>query len=160
MSDKLKVSFNSPQCGWMSVGFEDATNEFHTTTAHAPHKEALSNLLNSLAHLLSENSSGQEFLIHWNRDPEEFDFWLKGENGNIKLEIWLYATGHRNEEEREIVFRHEGGAFDVCTAFLQTFEHMYEDRDTDEFEQNWRQPFPEQAFERFKKAFETAAKTA
>ena len=45
MSSKLEVSFNSPQCGWMSIGFDDGVDEFHTTTAHAPHEKALSELL-------------------------------------------------------------------------------------------------------------------
>ena len=45
MANKLEVSFNSPQCGWMSIGFDDGVSEFHTTTAHAPHSKALSELL-------------------------------------------------------------------------------------------------------------------
>ena len=153
MSGKLKVSFNSPQCGWMSIGFEDANGEFHTTTAHAPHRDALSNLLEALTELLDENSEGLELLVQWNRDPEEFDFWLRRENGKIKIEIWQYPTGRRINAQRETVFRHEGDAIEVCTAFYETFEQMYEDRETDEFEQNWRQAFPIRAFNRFKQAF-------
>ena len=45
MTQALEVSFNSPQCGWMSVGFEDANGEFHSTTAHAPHASALAELM-------------------------------------------------------------------------------------------------------------------
>jgi hypothetical protein len=153
MANDLKVSFNSPQCGWMSVGFENAAGEFHTTTAHAPHRNALPGLINSLADLLDETSDGQETLVQWNRDPEEFDFWLSRKNGRIKIEIWQYATGRRLGAERETVFRHEGDALEVARAFYETFEQMYRDRDTDDFEQNWRQPFPLDAFERFKKKF-------
>ena len=28
MANKLEVSFNSPQCGWMSIGFDDGVDEF------------------------------------------------------------------------------------------------------------------------------------
>jgi hypothetical protein len=157
MSGKLKVSFNSPQCGWMSIGFEDATSEFHTTTAHAPHREALAHLLDALADLLAPAADGLEFLVRWNRDPEEFDFWLRRDDGKIRLEIWQYATGDRRADAPETVFRHAGAATDVAAAFYETFRQMYEDRQTDEFEQNWRQPFPLKSFERFQNVFQNAA---
>ncbi len=51
MTRMLEVSFNSPQCGWMSVGFRDDVNEFHTTTAHAPHADALPELMRILIDL-------------------------------------------------------------------------------------------------------------
>lgn len=158
MAGKLKVSFNSPQCGWMSIGFADAKSEFHTTTAHAPHRDALPDLMKTLTDLLGENANGQETLVQWNRDPEEFDFWFSRANGKIRIEIWQYPTGRRLNAAREIVFRHEGEARQVAAAFYETFEQMYEDRETDEFEQNWRQPFPVEAFERFKQKFLSAAK--
>lgn len=153
MTEKLKVSFNSPQCGWMSIGFADAENEFHTTTAHAPHKRALSDLLDALTDLLDEKSEGLEMLVQWNRDPEEFDFWLSRFDGKIKIEIWQYPTGRRLNAERRTVFRHEGDALDVGAGFYETFEQMHQDQETDEFEQNWRQPFPRESFLRFKNAF-------
>ncbi|MDQ4123532.1 MAG: hypothetical protein M3209_19010 [Acidobacteriota bacterium] len=150
MAEKLKVSFNSPQCGWMSIGFEDEKSEFHTTTAHAPHRNALTDLMNTLTDLLDETTEGQETLVQWNRDPEEFDFWVRRSKGKIRIEIWQYPTGRRLNAQREIVFQHEGDTREVAAAFYETFEQMYEDRETDEFEQNWRQPFPVRAFERFK----------
>ena len=38
----------------------------------------------------------------------------------------------------------------MCRAFAATFDQLYADRETDEFEFNWRQPFPFQAYEEFK----------
>ena len=39
----------------------------------------------------------------------------------------------------------------MTEAFALTFDQLYEDRNTDEFEFNWRQPFPYSAYEEFKK---------
>ena len=64
MSGKLEVSFNSPQCGWMSIGFDDGVNEFHTTTAHSPHQFALPELLRILAAVLDANSTEKEYLLN------------------------------------------------------------------------------------------------
>ena len=150
MSGKLEVSFNSPQCGWMSIGFKDAHGEFNTTTAHSPHRLALPQLLEVLSSLLNNDSAG-EYTLKWNRDPEEFDFrFLKSEGGSILFEVYQYPTEERELAERELVFAHLGTVQELCEAFAETFEQLYKDRETDEFEFNWRQPFPFEEFERFR----------
>lgn len=151
MPGKLEVSFNSPQCGWMSIGFEDGVNEFHTTTAHAPHQGALSELLRILTALNDGDSPQNEFLLKWNRDPEEFDFHFTRNGGDLLLEIYQYPTEDRDSDERELVFSHKGTVRDVSAAFAVTFDQLYADRETDEFEFNWRQPFPYAEFENFRK---------
>lgn len=150
MTRKLEVSFNSPQCGWMSIGFDDGESEFHTTTAHAPHEFALPELMLALTALSDPNSEQNEYLLKWNRDPEEFDFRFVREDENLLLEIYQYPTDERESTERELVFSHRGTVSDVCQAFAATFNQLYEDRETDEFEFNWRQPFPHREFEEFK----------
>ncbi len=149
MSNKLEVSFNSPQCGWMSIGFDDGAREFHTTTAHAPHERALPELLGILSALLEENSGQKEYVLHWNREPEEFDFRFARDGVDLTLEIYQYPSEARRQENRELVFTHEGTIRDVCATFAETFKQLYEDRDTDEFEFNWRQPFPHEEFQNF-----------
>jgi hypothetical protein len=150
MANKLEVSFNSPQCGWMSIGFDDGLSEFHTTTAHAPHERALPELLQILSDLLDENSTRNEYILHWNRRPEEFDFRFMREGENVLLEIYQYPTEERETANRELVYSHQGKIRDVCQTFAETFNQLYEDRDTDEFEFNWRQPFPFAEYEQFR----------
>jgi hypothetical protein len=146
----FEVSFNSPQCGWMSIGFEDGVNEFHTTTAHAPHKTALPELMRILTALADTTQPEARYLLKWNRDPEEFDFSFYRDGDNVLLEIFQYPTEDRDGTERELVFAHTCGTSDLISAFAVTFDQLYEDRDTDEFEFNWRQPFPYKEFEEFK----------
>ena len=146
----LEVSFNSPQCGWMSIGFDDGISEFHTTTAHAPHELALPELMKILASLADGNASQNEYLLKWNRDPEEFDFRFVRNGYDLLIEIYQYPTDERDAAERELVFSHNGPLVDVIASFAATFEQLYEDRETDEFEFNWRQPFPYTEFEEFK----------
>jgi hypothetical protein len=150
MGRNLEVSFNSPQCGWMSIGFDDGVSEFHTTTAHAPHELALPELMKILTSLADNNSPQNEYVLKWNRDPEEFDFRFVRDGGNLLLEIYQYPTDEREAAERELVFSHEGALGDVIGSFAETFGQLYADRETDEFEFNWRQPFPYNEFEEFK----------
>ena len=150
MAGKLEVSFNSPQCGWMSIGFDDGVSEFHTTTAHAPHELALPELMRILTALGDAGSQQNEFVLKWNRDPEAFDFRFVRDGASLTLEIYQYPTEERDAEERELVFAHNGNVSDVIESFGETFDQLYADRETDEFEFNWRQPFPYSEFEAFK----------
>src|SRR5215510_5645420 len=146
MQRKLEVSFNSPQCGWMSIGFDDGASEFHTTTAHAPHESALPELMNLLTSLIDDGSQRNEYVLKWNRDPEEFDFRFVRNGDQLLLEIYQYPSEERDESEKELVFSHTGTVSEVCSAFAETFDQLHEDRNTDEFEFNWRQPFPYKEF--------------
>ena len=155
MSGKLEVSFNSPQCGWMSIGFNDGVTEFHTTTAHAPHAAALPELMAILSEIASNGPGPKEYLLKWNRDPEEFDFQFASEDGKVLMQIFQYPTDERNISERVLVFTHLDTVENVCTAFAETFKQLYADRDTDEFEFNWRQPFPYREYEEFRRSVTT-----
>ncbi|MFL6374845.1 MAG: hypothetical protein ACJ73D_09280 [Pyrinomonadaceae bacterium] len=150
MSGRLEISFNSPQCGWMSVGFRDGENEFHTTTAHAPHAAALPELMKVLASLADPSTAENEYTLHWNRDPEEFDFHFSRNAEDLTLEIYQYPTDEREAAERHLVFQHIGTVTKTVAAFAETFDHLYADRDTDEFDFNWRQPFPVAEYELFR----------
>ena len=150
MPRKLEVSFNSPQCGWMSIGFEDGVSEFHTTTAHAPHAGALPELMTILTKLSNPSTPESEYWLKWNRDPEEFDFRFLRNGEKLTVEIYQYPTGERDAATRDLVFSHEGTVGVVCGAFAETFHQLYVDRETDEFEFNWRQPFPHGEYQEFR----------
>ena len=158
----FEVSFNSPQCGWMSIGFTDGANEFHTTTAHAPHATALPELMRILSALATkggnptdrEGVTSDEHTLRWNRDPEEYDFRFIRNGDDVSIEIYQYPTEDRDSTERELVYSHTGPLKETIGAFAVTFEQLYQDRDTDEFEFNWRQPFPINEYKDFKERTE------
>lgn len=146
MSGKLEVSFNSPQCGWMSIGFEDQAGDFHTTTAHTPHSNALSELLSTLIGVLEKQDFSHT--LKWNRDPEEFDFNFKRVDENVHFEIVEYPTSERDNEKAETVYSYVGDAKQFAEAFRVTFQQLFDERNIDEFEDNWHQAFPLREFEK------------
>ena len=154
MANNLEVSFNSPQCGWMSIGFDDGTREFHTTTAHTPHSRALAEILQGLTSLLGAENAYAEFIVAWSRNPEAFDLYFRRDGEKIFFKVVEYPTGNRLATEGETMFAHEGGVRDFCVSFYRTFEQLYRDRDTDEFEFHWRQPFPFEEFAQLKAGLE------
>lgn len=107
--------------------------------------------MRTLTKLAEPTLAEGEFLLKWNRDPEEFDFRFMRRGDDLTLEIYQYPTDERETSERELVFSHRGRVREVCEAFAVTFEQLYTDRETDEFEFNWRQPFPYREYEEFRK---------
>lgn len=154
MTQTLDVTFNSPQCGWMSIGFTAGKAEFYTTTAHAPHDDALSELLEILSSMLSDVDF--ERTLKWNRVPEAYDFTFRKHGALVSIEITEYPTEERVESLGENVFSFEGEARDISMAFYETFEQLHAERFEDEFLQNWRKPFPEKEFEEFREKLAAA----
>jgi hypothetical protein len=145
---KLRISFNSPQCGWMSIGFSRGGMEFHTTTASSPYKNALEKLLSILIEIAG-GAEMQERQFQWSRNPEEFDFLFSTDGENCSIRIVQYPTGNRSEDTAELVFSITCPRSELLSAFAATFKQLYLDREEDEFEFNWRQPFPEKAYLEF-----------
>jgi hypothetical protein len=133
----------------MSIGFDNGKTEFHTTTAYAPHSQALSEILKGLSSLIEAQTSKDEFMIEWSRNPEAYNLFFKRVGENLDFQVVEYPTFNRDESEKEIVFSYQGQVKDFCQSFYQTFAQLYADRDTDEFEFNWRQPFPFEDFAEF-----------
>ena len=152
MANELEISFNSPQCGWMSIGFSSGGGEFHTTTSHAPYAAALPELMQILTLLNDPDAPENEYLLRWNRDPEEFDFRFVREGSRLLIEIFQYPNDERDASERAKVFEHVGSVDEVTSAFAATFEQLFKDRNTDEFEFHWRQAFPLKEYEAFCRA--------
>ena len=154
MARNLEVSFNSPQCGWMAIGFEDGVNEFQTTTAHAPYSNALQELLTTLVSLLNKNVDDFTHTLKWNRNPEAFDFVVEKSGSDATILIIEYPTELRDAERSENVYSFSGDAIQIAEAFRVTFQQLYDERDIDEFEDNWHQKFPLAEFNQLKEAIE------
>ena len=131
MSNKLEVSFNSPQCGWMSIGFDDGAAEFHTTTAHAPHDTALAELLR-IYRLLLTKFRADEYVLQWIAIGR-IDFYFARMAAKTLCGNYQYPSEERANENREKVVAHAGNLREVAEAFIN-LHAAYEDRDTDEFE--------------------------
>ena len=113
-------------------------------------RPTLPELIRVLTRLADRSTSENEYVLQWNRDPEEFDLRFLRNGEKLTFEIYQYPTDERDRAERELVFSHEGTVGATVAAFAETFEQLYEDRNTDEFEFNWRQPFPYDEYAEFR----------
>lgn len=154
MKEELEVSFNSPQCGWMSIGLDGRSGEFRTTTAHSPHTNALAELMDALAAIAADSGESSSYTLKWNRDPEEYDFVLSRSGDQATVEVFEYPTGERDPVSRELVFSHTGEALQTVGAFFETFRQLYEERGVDDFAENWHQEFPYSSYENLRRSID------
>lgn len=156
MSQPFRVSFESPQCGWMSVRLEARGSRLVTSVAHGPY-DSLGELMDALATLLEGRDTA---VARWNREPEELDFKFDARGGGdeVSFEVVRYADHRR--ASAAVVFSARLTKREVCGAFWRELRGLRRRRETDEFEQNWRRPFPEAELRRFTKALREHRKKA
>lgn len=145
MKEKLFVSFNSPQCGYMSICLRVGDErEFTTAMRYKPY-DSLTDWLKTLSSLIENEGA---FTVKWNAEPEEFDFKVERRGENVSLNVIRYQDHRRLDDGKAVAFTFEGDRKDFYLAFWKTLEHLRRDIETDEFDKNWRREFPQQEFDR------------
>ncbi|HLL15085.1 MAG TPA: hypothetical protein VK388_08475 [Pyrinomonadaceae bacterium] len=138
MSEKLRVSFNSPQCGWMSFELRAGERSLAEAVSCAPY-DSLVDLINALVKLLRDDV---ELTIKWAHDPDELDFKFSAGGDEARLEVDWYRDSVRDGATGERVFTFEGSRLDVCYPFWKALSDLQADIEVDEFARNWRREFP------------------
>jgi len=151
MSQKFRVSFNSPQSGYMSIGLRAAGGrEFVTAVAHKPY-DSLRDLIVALGELLE--GYAQQQIVKWNCEPDELDFVLAAEGDVARFNVVHYLNHRRSRRTSQEVFAVRGTKLEVCGAFWKALREMHRDIEVDDFAGNWRREFPEAEMQQLTKAF-------
>ncbi|MDQ3584288.1 MAG: hypothetical protein M3407_00790 [Acidobacteriota bacterium] len=149
MGQKFRVSFNSPQSGFMSVGLRAGEQEFVAAVAHKPY-DSLRDLLVALTALLT--SDGEQ-VVKWNCEPDELDFNLTVDDERVRLDVVHYLNHRRSRRTSQQVFTVAGAKLDICGAFWKALRELHRDIETDDFAGNWRREFPETEMQELTKTF-------
>lgn len=155
--EPLRVVFNSPQSGYMSLGLSAGTQEFSTVVACRPY-DSLSVLITTLA-ALARGDEGPR-VVRWNCEPDEIDFrFSTAEDGRLIFTVCHYATNARAPEMCRTVFGVKNTRREVCEAFRRALAELERDKDVDVFESNWRREFPARELRELAHALEGAGGT-
>ncbi|HEY0545802.1 MAG TPA: hypothetical protein VGC91_10530 [Pyrinomonadaceae bacterium] len=140
MKPPLRVSFNSPQSGFMSIGLKAGERAFVIAVSHTPY-DSLADLIKALTALLEGEKS---LTVKWNREPEEYDFELLRDEDQTRLSVTRYPNHRRLKSKSEQVFSHTAATpLDICEPFWRALRELHRDINVDEFDKNWRREFPE-----------------
>jgi hypothetical protein len=141
MDKPLSVSFNSPQSGFMSLSLKAADQSFVTAVACQPY-DSLRALIEALTALL-EAVPPQRFIVKWNCEPDEMDFQITARGDRVEFRIRHFPDHRRTKGTGRTVFSFQGSKLEFCLSFWRALRSLHRDIETDEFDRNWRRPFPE-----------------
>lgn len=152
--EPLRVTFNSPQSGFMSVGLRAGASEFAVAVSCSP-RDSLLELLSALTRLARGETSSAA--VRWNCEPDELDFRFESGGGGLSLAVVHYATHRRDEPSSQTVFAAEGARAEIFGVFRAALEELRADAEVDVFESNWRRKFPHEQLREFGGAVEAAS---
>ena len=149
MPEKLRVVFNSPQSGYMSVGLRAGAREFAAAVSCRP-RDSLLDLISALTRLARGETASAT--VRWNCEPDELDFCFESDGDRLSFAVIHYATHKRERSSGQTVFEAEGTRAEVLGAFRAALEELRADAEVDVYESNWRRKFPERQLREFVRA--------
>ena len=139
MNQKLRVSLESPQHGFMSLRLSSGKESFVAVVSHVPY-DSLRDLIEALCNVMASDG---EVIVKWNSEPEEYDFKLAARDDSIKLDIVRYPDHRRLTAASSNVFSFRGSRLDACLPFWKELRGLHRRIAQDEFDRQWRREFPE-----------------
>ena len=151
MTRTLKVSLESPQSGWMSLGLSDGEQNLAFVAAHKPY-DSVRDLIEGLSALLA---GAGDVTVKWNAEPEGYDLHLSCDGVQVELEVVRYPD-RRPARAGRSVFTARGAALDVILPIWRALRDLRRRVSDDEFAKNWRREFPEAELRRLTKLVRAA----
>jgi hypothetical protein len=139
MNKPFRVSFNSPQSGWMSLSLKEGEQGLVAAVSYTPY-DSLRALIEALRAMLEESS--QQLTVKWNCEPDELDFQLRAEADRVSLEVLHFPDHRRIKGTSRTLFSLTGPKLELCLPFWRALRSLHRDIETDEFDRNWQRPFP------------------
>jgi hypothetical protein len=147
MNQKLRVSLESPQHGFMSLRLSSGRESFVAVVSHAPY-DSLRDLIVALSGVLAGDG---EAIIKWNSEPEEYDFKLATKGDSVQLDVIRYPDHRRLAAASSNVFSFRSLKLDACLAFWKELCGLHRRIAQDEFDRQWRREFPEREMQELTK---------
>ncbi|HEX8920683.1 MAG TPA: hypothetical protein VF766_04360 [Pyrinomonadaceae bacterium] len=138
-NQKLMVSLESPQHGFMSLRLSAEGESFVSVASYTPY-DSLRDLIAALCDALAGDC---ERIVKWNSEPEEFDFRLYAREDSIQLDIIRYPDHRRLAKTASVVFTFCGPKLETCWPFWKELRDLHRRTARDEFDRQWRREFPE-----------------
>jgi hypothetical protein len=152
MRQTLGVSIESPQHGFMSLRLKSAGQNFVTVVSHEPY-DSLRDLIAALSAVLDGDC---EPTVKWNSEPDEYDFRFQARGDRLQLEVIHYPDHRKLPETATTVFSFRGPKADACRSFWDELRRSRSRAARDEFDRQWRRPFPERELQELTKRIGTS----
>ncbi len=138
MSEKLKITFDEPQHGWVGLTISYGDVSVTIVASYTPHDSFLE-LTNALRNLLLYEG---EATVIWNEEPAESEIRFSRKNEEVKLDVW-YDPDHRRDSERgNNILKVTGSYKEICHPFWRALRDLQGRFTAHELDTRWHRPFP------------------
>lgn len=125
----------------MSLSLEAGEESFVAVVACKPY-DSLRELIESLT-ALTNGSFKKTRTVKWSCEPDELDFKMTLSGDSVRFKVIHYTDHRRSLKESRAVFSLQSSRLEFCLSFWRALRALHRDIETDEFDRNWRRPFPE-----------------
>ena len=137
-SQRLRIDIDRPESGWLKVEMNSGDQKYGFYPSHVPY-DSVSELVNALLKILDAYDKA---MVRWNDEPVEHEFVFEPKNNQVDFRAYL-MTESVSGRCREQVFMFSGSAYDVVWPFWKALRDMESRQSKEEYEKQWREPFPE-----------------
>ncbi len=142
MEQKLKVSFDEPEHGWIGlkimyghVLYEDAVSYIF---------RSLTQLVDALDMLRDHDVQHCQKKVVWSLEPQELEMIFTKTKKTISLEVAVSRDHKRREGLKTTIVEIEGDYEHVCIPFWRALRSLQGRFSEEEFTARWHTPFPYQ----------------
>jgi hypothetical protein len=138
MKQKLKVSFDDPEHGWVGLTISLADESLTIIASYTP-SDSFLDLTNALYSLLCYRVGG---IVTWHEEPAETEFRFSISGEDVKLEVYRYSDHRRDygRGERELAIT--ASYAEICLPFWRALRNLQGRFSSHELDARWHRPFP------------------
>lgn len=148
----LRVSIESPQSGWMAMSLHAGDQTLAMSVSHSP-ADSLLDLMDALSAVLT---GGEEKIVRWNCEPDEYDFIFTTASDEVQFDVAHFPDHRRKGIDAQTVLSLQDSALRVCLPFWTALRDLRRRVVVNEFARHWRRDFPNGAMQRLTKAIKAA----
>ncbi|MBA3321721.1 MAG: hypothetical protein H0T45_09805 [Pyrinomonadaceae bacterium] len=135
----LKVEFNGPEHGWLTVTLSAREKEYGFMPSHAPY-DSINELVSALLKVVDGYTNA---VVRWNDEPVEHEFLFDVESEQVDFKVYKIIQSSVAGRTREKAFAFNGSLYKVVRPFWKALRDMESKQSLAEYERQWREPFPE-----------------
>ena len=138
MKEKLKVSFDNPEHGWVGL-FINYGEEAITIIASYTPSDSFLDLTNALYTLLYYPI---EATIVLNEEPAETELRFSASSGIVRLEVYTFPDTQRIACSGKRILEISGSYEEICVPFWRALRGLQGRFSAKELGARWHRPFP------------------
>ena len=150
----LRISLDNPRSGWAFARLAAADGEFLVTGSYSP-TDAIGDLIEAVERLETATSAD----CCWFQEPGELHWKMRRAGAELEVEILRFADAFgQHWRESECVFKANGKWLTFARQLLSCVELIRVNLGCDNYEREWRRPFPAREQQRLREAIKKFAK--